>query len=304
MKNIIVTGGKGFIGKPLVRLLRNHNVVKIWDIKNGIDILKRLPSPDRDYDVIIHLAAELEILLSRPIKELDLNLRATVRLLEWARRHDVEKFVFASSAAVYGEAEKRPTPEDASLKPFWSYGSSKLASEIYIQQYEELYGIKTVMLRPAIVTGVGEWYGRFVTLSLARIRQNKPILVFDSGYQTRDFIDVLDTAYAFYLASIKNVPTPLILNVGSGREVRIKDVANFLSKMAGNHPIKYVSPKVGELGRKPHELQHLCLDIKRAKKYLGWKPTISLKDTLKSEYKWVMSMSEREFRKWIRKPRY
>lgn len=304
-KNILVTGGEGFIGKPLVFYLKRlgHNV-KVWDIKNGINILRKLPSPSRWYDVIIHLAAELEILNSSPIKEMDLNLRATLRLLEWARKYNVKKFVFASSAAVYGEADVRPTPETAPLRPFWSYGSSKLASEVYIQQYEELYGIKSVMIRPAIVTGVGEWYGRFVTLSLARIRQNKPILVFGSGRQTRDFVNVLDTAYAFYLSSIKNVPTPLILNIGSGKEVMIKDVANFLSKLAGGHPIKYVNPKVGELGRKPHELKHLCLDIRRAKKYLGWKPMTSLKETLKLEYKWVMKMSEREFREWTRNPRY
>lgn len=303
---ILVTGGYGFIGRyVLAEFIKNDYTLKVWDLKfRKINILNP-PKIRDDYDTIIHLAAQLEILNADPISEVELNIKGTINMLELCRKYDIPKFVYASSAAVYGEPKKLPTPENRPLKPFWSYGASKVACEVYCKQYEEIYGIKTVSIRPSIVTGIGEWYGRFVTLSLARVRRNRPILVFGDGNQTRDFLDVKDCARLFYLATVKNIKTPEVFNAGSGKALKIKDVAKYLSEINSNHPVKFVNPKVGELGRKPHELINMYLDVKHAKKILGWKPSQDIKETLEFMNSWIVhTMSQEFFEAWSKTPRY
>lgn len=304
---VLITGGAGFIGRYVQsQLIRNNLDFKIWDLKfHGVNILNP-PKVHECINTIVHLAARLEILNVNPITELVQNVEATIKMLEVCRKYDIPKFVFASSADVYGEPNEIPAYETHPLQPMWSYGSSKASCEIYVKQYEELYGIKTVIIRPSIVTGVGEWCGRFVTLNLARVRKNEPILVFGDGNQTRDFVNAEDVARLFYLATVKNIKTPEVFNAGSGRELRMKDVAKFLSKINFNRPsIKFVNPKVGELGRKPHEQIRQCLKINHAQAILGWRPQHTIKRTLKLMNSWIVhTMSEELFEVWSKTPRY
>jgi len=306
----IVTGGFGFIGTQVTAYLVAHAAdVTVWDLQTGDNIMKPQKLIDEymkkgRYDALVHLAAQLEILNVNPIPEIDLNIKGTVNMLEIARKFDIPKFIYASSADVYGEPKQLPTPETHPCQPMWSYGSSKAASEVYVRQYEELYGIKTVIIRPSIVTGIYEWYGRFITLSLARIRMGEPILVFGDGNQTRDFINVGDVARMFAWATVADIKTPEILNCGSGIAQKITTIAKFLSKTNNNHPIKYVNPKVGELGRKPHEQIHQHLDIKHALYNLGWVPQVSLANTIRQMNDWILKMSDKEFESWIKRPRY
>lgn len=304
---ILITGGMGFIGRHVqMEFLKNDITPKIWDKKfHRVNILNP-PRIHERINAIMHLAAQLEILNVNPVTELVMNVEATIKMLEICRKYDIPKFVFASTADVYGEPNSVPTYETHPIQPMWSYGSSKASCEIYVKQYEELYGIKTVIIRPSIVTGVGEWYGRFVTLNLARVRRNEPILVFGNGNQTRDFVDVEDVARLFYLATVKNIKTPEVFNAGSGKALRIKDVAKYLSKINFNRPtIKFVNPQVGELGRKPHEQVRQHLKINHAIGVLRWRPKNDIKQTLKHMNSWIVhNMSNEFFEAWSRKPRY
>jgi nucleoside-diphosphate-sugar epimerase len=308
---VLITGGRGFIGKYVVSIFKSNNIdVDVWDKVDGDDIMK-ISATSEKYDAMIHLAANLEILNVDPIREMELNVKGTVRMLEVCRKCGIPKFVYASSTAVYGEPIKLPSKETDPLVPFWSYGSSKLSSEVYCKQYEELYGIKTVIIRPSIVTGVGEWFGRFVTLSMARIRENKPILVFGDGKQTRDFINVVDLANIIFMATVKDLLTPAIFNGGSGQKISIYEMAHIILNACHNlkieYPnpcIKWIDPPAGEYGRKLHELNHMQLDMSYTEPVLGYKVSVPINLTIENELRWVMKMSNKDFKKWTRRPRY
>jgi UDP-glucose 4-epimerase len=300
---VLVTGGSGFIGKYIVKELEELGFeVENWDITNGKNLFGQTNVPEGT-EVIIHLAAQLEILDVNPVTELVTNVEATIHMLELARKGHVKRFVLASSTAVYGEPTHLPSKETSTIKPFWSYGASKVAAEAYVQQYERLYGIKSAIIRPAIVTGVGEWYGRFVTLNIARVRRGEPMLIFGNGQQTRDFVDVRDVAHLFVLCAIGDIPPLFVVNAGSDKTLRICDMAKIILKYC-HSKVKWIDPKVGELGRKPHELKNMWLDMDKSYKVFSWSPIFPIKQTIKEEIEWIMSMNKEEFERWSKVARY
>jgi len=308
-KKVLITGGFGFIGIEVCAQFSHWNA-HVWDTKTG-DNLFRNDTLDEDYDAIVHLVAQLEILGANPKTELVMNVESTIHMLELARKYDIPKFVFTSTADVYGEPQIVASREVDALNPFWTYAASKVAAEAYVRTYEELYGIKTVIIRPSIVTGIGEWYGRFVTLSMARIRKKQPILVFGNGKQSRDFVAVRDVARLIYMVTAKDIKTPEVFNASSGESRTIYDVAHMILdscrelKIGYPYPcIKWMDPKVGELGRKPHEQIRQHLDNCHASFVLGWEPKEDFTKLLTQELEWVMKMSNEEFAKWTKNPRY
>lgn len=202
-----------------------------------------------------------------------------------------------------------PSKETDELKPFWSYASSKVAGEVYTKQYEELYGIKTVVIRPSIVCGRKyEWYGRFLTLSLLRILKNEPILIFGDGQQTRDFVDVKDVANIICQATIKNIKTPETLNAGSGVATSINDLSkiiiNCATKLGYEPKINYINPKVGDYGRKPHEQRNQLLSMKHTKSILGIDINTNLEEIVTEQLMWLKSLSRNDLIEWSKNPRY
>lgn len=313
--NVLITGSDGFIGQYVYRKFCEHSIWTV-DKKHGEDLFDIKELKPTRCDAIVHLAAQLEILNVDPIKELRNNVQATIHMLELARKYDVPKFVFTSSADIYGEPFTIGIAVGASKeidkpRPFWTYASSKLAAEAYVQQYEELYGIKTVIIRPSIVTGVGEWYGRFVTLSMARILQGKPILIFGDGKQTRDFVPVDNVAEIIYRATVQNIKTPEILNAGSMGRISIYEMAHMLlntcDELGISYPnpcIKWVNPKTGELGRKPHEQINQLLDMSHTYKVIGTIDVERIDCILNEELYWLSKMSPEDLKTWMMKPRY
>lgn len=308
---VLITGGSGFIGQYVtLELLKHGSEVINWDSKNGDYVLNKEGISER-VDAIIHLAAQLEILDVNPIPEVVNNIQTTVHMLELARKFDVPRFIFASSACVYGEPRTLPSNEKHMLKPFWTYGSSKVAGEVYCKQYEELYGIKTISIRPSIITGIGEWYGRFVTLSMARVRQFEPILIFGNGQNTRDFCDVRDVARLFYAVTVNNFKTPEVFNGSSGTRTPIYEMSNIILRACAKLNVaipepatSWIDPKVGELGRKLHEGKNMHLDNSHAKNILNWEPKIPITKTIEDELRWLMRMPEEDYKKWKAVPRY
>jgi UDP-glucose 4-epimerase len=205
---IFVTGGAGFIGSHIVDSLlkKGHDVVIYDDMSSGYsenieDAVSKGASFTQgsilDYafmkekmkgcDIVSHHAAQLEIMKSiYTIKDdAQINIMGTINVLEAAVHNNISKVIFASSAAVYGEPAKIfiPTDEQAPKIPHWSYGVSKMAGELYCQQYYLFHGLKSCWLRYGIVYGEREWYGRVLTLFIKRLMEGKPPIIFGDGKQ-------------------------------------------------------------------------------------------------------------------------
>jgi UDP-glucose 4-epimerase len=333
-KNILITGGAGFIGSHLVEeyLANEAGKVVVFDdfstgtmknlghIKNHrLKIVEgsvlneeKLNSVVRkeQIQVIDHLAAELEVHtgIKDSTQDARLNIFGTLNILNVALRNNVEKILFASSGAVYGEAEHLPINENHPLEPHWPYGVSKLSAERYMVQYHKLLGLNTTSFRYGIVYGPREWFGRVLTMFIKRIfMENKPPVVFGDGKQTRDFVYVKDVVKA-HASAIENVQSEgQVFNIGSGAGISIGELANLLVDMSGkNLDVIYDSPEEASASRfQPErirlqgELKNFVLDYSRARKVLGWHSETSFHEGVENEVKWILDSPKR----WDRKPR-
>jgi len=333
-KNVLVTGGAGFIGSHLVEEYLANNAGKVIaydDFSTGnIENLKHVRD-DRlkivrgsildpaklneivekeKIDIIDHLAAELEVYSGIKDSQRDarINIIGTLNVLNIALKNRVKKVLFASSGAVYGEAKYLPIDENHPLEPHWPYGVSKLSAERYVMQYHKLFGLETTAFRYGIVYGPREWFGRVLTMFIKRIfLENRPPVVFGDGLQTRDFVYVGDVVKAHILAIEKDEAVGQVFNIGSGVGVSIKELAETLVNMSGKElGIIYDNPDEGcasryqpERIRLKGELKNFVLDIQKADKILGWRPITKFREGLIEEIGWVMMNKER----WDVKPR-
>ncbi|MEM3700276.1 MAG: GDP-mannose 4,6-dehydratase [Candidatus Bathyarchaeia archaeon] len=333
-KNVLITGGAGFIGSHLTEeyLMNEAEKVVVYDdfstgtaenlkeIKDerlkivegsilDVAMLNNVVQKER-INVIDHLAAELEVYTGIRDTEKDarINIFGTLNVLNVALKNKVEKVLFASSGAVYGEARYLPIDEEHPLEPHWPYGVSKLCAERYVMQYHKLFGLDATVFRYGIVYGPREWFGRVLTMFIKRIfLENKPPVVFGDGLQTRDFVYVKDIVRAHVLAVEKPESSGKVFNLGSGKGVSIKELAIMLVEMAGAKlDVIYDNPQEGtassfqpERIRLQGELKNFVLDCRRAREVLGWMPRTSFADGLAEEIEWVLKFPER----WSGKPR-
>ncbi len=333
-KNVLITGGAGFIGSHLVEeyLANKAEKVIVFDdfstgtmknlehIKdNRLKIVEgsvldeeKLNSivKEEQIQIVDHLAAELEVYtgIKDSSKDARINIFGTLNALNVALRNNVEKVLFASSGAVYGEAKYVPIDEDHPLEPHWPYGVSKLSAERYVLQYHKLFGLNTTAFRYSIVYGPREWFGRVLTMFIRRIfLEGKPPVVFGDGKQIRDFVYVKDVVRAHTLAIEKTASDGQVFNIGSGRGISISELARLLVDMSGKSlEVIYDNPPEGEVSRfQPErvrllgELKRFVLSCNKAKKVLGWSPSVSFRDGVSEEIEWLMHNQER----WHTKPR-
>jgi UDP-glucose 4-epimerase len=333
-KNVLITGGVGFIGSHLTEeyLANNAGRVIVYDdfstgnlenlnhIKDERLKIVRGSILDRaklneivekeKIEIIDHLAAELEVYSGIKDSERDarINILGTLNVLNAALKNNVKRVLFASSGAVYGEAKYLPIDEGHPLEPHWPYGVSKLSAERYVIQYHKLFGLETTAFRYGIVYGPREWFGRVLTMFIKRIfLENRPPVVFGDGLQTRDFVYVGDVVKAHILAIEKNEAVGQVFNIGSGTGISIKELAETLIDISGKGlGIIYDNPDEGcasryqpERIRLKGELKNFILDIKKASKLLGWRPLTKFREGLLKEIDWVMANKER----WNVKPR-
>jgi UDP-glucose 4-epimerase len=287
----LVTGGAGFIGSHVVDALagRGDEVVVLDDLSSGrrenleasgaelvegdiTDPEAIAAAFDRAKpELVFHLAAQIDVRRSvaDPVFDLGVNVGGTIRLLESAREHDVERFLFASTGgAIYGEGDGRDLPlaEDAERRPDAQYGQSKLAAEGYLSLYKRLYGLDTVALRLGNVFGPrqdphGE-AGVVAIFSRALLGGDRP-RVFGNGKQTRDYIFVGDVAAAFMAASERDGAGAY--NVGTGNETDVLELGAMIAAAAGAKFEPEMLP--ARLG----EVQRISIDPARAAAELGWR---------------------------------
>lgn len=303
MKTVLVTGGAGFLGSHLVeRLLKEGFQVRILDnfssgkkenipyFKDGS--LEVIEGDLRDkrlvekvvggMDFIFHLAALTSVPLSLKEPRLcaEINVLGSLNLIEAAIKKGVKKFVFASSSAVYGEAKSLPVREETPLNPLSPYALSKLTVEKYLEFYFQ--DLPSVSLRFFNVFGEKQDpnsdYAAVIPCFISRLKENKELIVYGDGKQTRDFLYVADAVEAFLLALKKEKLPVRIFNIGSGRKISLNELVSVLNKVAGKKAeLKYAPPRAGDI-------KHSQANIKQAREFLGFEPRWSLLESLKAVY--------------------
>ena len=255
---------------------RNFCLVE-GDVRNEADVKSALEG----VDAVFHLAANVSVDLSvkNPLLVNEVNVGGTLNVLRESVRADVKRFVYASSCAVYGEPAHLPINEDHPTKPTSPYGVSKLAAEHYCKVFYEVYGLETICLRFFNVYGPrqssGGPYSAVISQFIEQLKRGKPPVIFGDGTQTRDFVHVDDVVDATLRALNRKECVGNVINVGSGKETSVKELADVLIRLFGVRDIKpkCSAPRTGDIGRS-------CADLSKAERMLGYKPKTSLKKGL------------------------
>lgn len=297
MAKILVTGGAGFIGSHVVELFleKGYEVVILDDLSTGresninprakfykMDIrspeVRGIFEAERP-DFISHHAAQMDVRRSvaQPLFDADVNILGSINLIECARKFGVKHFVYISTGgAVYGEPEHVPCDEAHPINPICQYGASKHTVEHYLFMYHVNYGLNYTVLRyPNVYGPRQDPHGEagVVAIFTGKMLAGEPVTINGDGEQTRDFVYVGDCAHANYLAVTVD-HEPGIYNIGWGLPTSVNDIFNTLAKItAFPHAASFGPAKVGET-------RHIYLDAAKARRELGWSPTLSLEEGL------------------------
>ncbi len=306
-KRIAVTGAAGFIGSNLTDELLNlgAEVIGIDNLFNGnlnnLDIalknrkFKFYKADIRDTDFLLDILKDIEIIfhqaafVSVPQSILmpnlcnDVNVNGTLNILNIARKYDIDKVVFAASSSVYGEVPDLPKSEDMKRVPISPYGVSKLACESYMNVYQRVYGINTISLRYFNVYGPRQKdspYSGVIAIWLGRILEDKNLIIFGDGSNTRDFTYIEDVVSANLLAAQSDVAGEII-NIGAGSPISLNKLAKLILKLANKQrlQIEYADPRLGDI-------LHSYANISKAIELLKFNPKYDQKQGLTKYFTW------------------
>lgn len=291
----VVTGGAGFIGSHLVDALveSGNTVIVIDDLSHGKRenlnpeaVFIEASILDVDFDaifaqykpeVVFHLAAQIDVRISveDPVRDANLNIVATIRLADAARRNGVRRVVHTSSGgAIYGREAELPVVESTIPNPDSFYAVSKYAGEIYLNTFAKLYGLECAFIAPANVYGPrqdphGE--AGVVAIFSQNLLSGTPTRVFGEGNNTRDYVYVKDVVAAF-LAASGQAGNGERFNIGTGVETTDRELHSLVAKAAGADDNPEVAP--ARLGDVPRSV----LNNSKAREILGWQPQVSLEE--------------------------
>ena len=305
MKKFLVTGGAGFIGSHLCEKLleKGHSVICLDNFYNGNlnnirglfnnkrfyfvegNILDKnlLKDLTRDCDYIMHLAGQIHVEKSiiRPAETLEINLQGTKNILEICTKNKNIGMTFASSAEVYGEKEGEHS-EQSPLSPQSPYAASKVAAEALCVSYYHTYKTNVRVIRNFNTFGPKQkshGYGSVIAIFARRALENKPLIIYGDGMQTRDY-QYIDDAVNGYVISLK-IPPGEIVNTGVGLDHKIVDIANEIIKITNSTSnIVFDDPRPGEVRKLKSNVDKIAL--------YGHIPEYSLQDGLEKYIKWLM----------------
>jgi UDP-glucose 4-epimerase len=310
--NCLVTGAAGFIGSHLSRRLldEGHHVIGVdcftdfyprWIKERNIaallkeknfrfhaqDILELdLEKILQGLDIVFHLAAQAGVRTSWGENfsvYIHNNILATQKLLEAAKAQPIQKFIYASSSSVYGLTSSLPMAETNLLRPLSPYGVTKLAAEQLCFLYFKNHNVPTVSLRFFTVYGPGQRPDMAFHKFFKCMAEDKPIIIFGDGKQTRDFT-YIDDIVAACLAALRHGKRGETYNVGGGHREKLEDVFPLLEEICQKKvTILWAEEQKGDV-------PHTFADIEKAKRDLQYAPQTVLREGLKEEWNWIQNL--------------
>lgn len=306
---ILITGGCGFIGSNLIKYL---NTLKLYDeilvldneatgttaalagiphkfIRGDVRNQRDVDEAVKQVDTIVHLAADTRVInsINNPIYNFEVNVHGTVNLLEAMRKYEVRHLINASTGgAIIGEAEP-PVHELMPVNPASAYGASKASAEAYCSAYSQSYGLSISSLRFSNVYGPLSLHkGSVIAAFIKNILKGEICDIYGDGYQTRDFIFVDDLCQGIIKALEKEENG--VFQLGSGQPNSINEVIGLLRDVSGrqeNLEVAYHSFRAGEV-------RHNYTDITKAKRFLGFRPEVSLRDGIQITWDYFVSRED------------
>jgi UDP-glucose 4-epimerase len=289
----LITGGAGFLGSHLVeKLLNKKNKITILDnlstgrkenIKNfkNINFIKcdlgkkgNWNKHFKNVDCVFHIAALADIVpsINNPVKYFESNVNGTLNVLEACKKNNVKRLIYTASSSCYGIPKKFPTKETEKINNQYPYALTKYLGEQLCLHWGKLFDIGVISLRLFNVYGTRSrtsgTYGAMFGVFLAQKLAKKPFTIVGNGNQTRDFTYVTDVVSALIKASKSKIKNE-IFNIGSGKTVSVNRIAQLLK-----------GPKV-KIPKRPGEPDCTYANIKKIKKLLKWKPSITIEKGIK-----------------------
>jgi UDP-glucuronate 4-epimerase len=320
MKNVLVTGGAGFIGSHLVGRLLGEGGWRVHVVDDFNDFydpaLKRrnvaphegraefrLHEADiRDrtalervfagarFDCIVHLAARAGVRpsLSEPVLYAETNINGTLNLLELAHAHDVKQFVFGSSSSVYGENEKVPFAEDDPIfKPISPYAATKAAGELLCHTYSHLFGVRSVCLRFFTVYGARQRPDLAIHKFARLISAGRPIPVFGDGTTRRDYTFIEDIIAGVRAAMDYEASPYEVVNLGESRTVELSELIGLLERELGRTAV------IDRRPTQPGDVPQTFADISKARRLLGYDPQTPIEEGIRRFVEWFKEESDK-----------
>jgi UDP-glucuronate 4-epimerase len=313
MRNVLVTGGAGFIGSHLVGRLLSEDVWRVSVVDDFNDFydpaVKRrnvgrhagredfhvYEADVRDraaleeifkgtrFDCVVHLAARAGVRpsLVEPVLYAETNINGTLNLLELAREHGTRQFVFGSSSSVYGENEKVPFAEDDPIfKPISPYAATKAAGELLCHTYSHLFGLRCVALRFFTVYGARQRPDLAIHKFARLISAGRPIPVFGDGTTRRDYTYVDDIIAGVRAAMDYDASVYEVINLGESRTVELRELIGLLEKELGREAIIDRQPT------QPGDVPQTFADISKARRLLGYDPRTPIEEGMRRFVEW------------------
>ncbi|QCC47186.1 NAD-dependent epimerase/dehydratase family protein [Halobellus limi] len=297
-RNVLITGGAGFIGSRLAERLQGANAVTVLDdfstgarenlaridpervVEADVRAYDRVRDAAEGQDVVVHLAAMMGVqrTLENPLEVLSVNIEGTQTVLQAARDAGVERVAVASTSEVYGDAPVPPYAESDETAPKTNYAVAKLVDERFTKAFAERYGLEYTVLRYFNVYGPrqdGSEYGYVVPIFLSNALDGDPVTVHGAGDQTRDFTHVRD-AVRCTVRALGPAGRNETFNVGTGTETSVGALARKVVDVVGDGEVVHVDHP------RPYTVERRVADVSKATEKLGYEPEIDLDDGLRS----------------------
>ncbi|HXQ93446.1 MAG TPA: NAD-dependent epimerase/dehydratase family protein [Nitrososphaerales archaeon] len=309
----LVTGGAGFVGSHLVEELIGEgietfvidnlstgSIENLWSIESDSllhiirgDLRESLASipVGNKIDVVFHEAAIASVPTSikNPEYVHEVNVNMTLDLMNYCVRHEIKRFIFASSAAVYGVVNG-DVPETTLCRPASPYGAGKLAIEDYLHAYRVSFGLEPVMLRYFNIFGPRQKLGDYsgvITIFIRDLLSNTRPTIMGDGLQTRDFVNVKDIVQANFLAMSSDEAVGQVFNVASGKSTTVIRIAEILRSATGKNDLEFMfaPARIGDVrnGR---------ANIRKIRSSLGYSPSVPLEDGLSEVVEYLKDLQE------------